>query len=356
MLREFLELQGFSVATVHDGETALVRVAEAPPDLVVLDVMLPGISGFEVLKRLRETPRPAGGHADGPWRGSRADHRPAGRRRRLPAKALQSPGAGCAHPGGAEALPRWRVGRGPEWQRAIWWWGRSGSTSGAGNCSPVKCPSRLTAAEMRVLEHLMRRPGEVLSRARLTELALDRPIEAYDRSIDTLVSKLRRKLSAAGVAGDCIRGAPGPWLRARSRAPPGNQSGKADPWISVSADCTGAWRSTSASHSWPSSSSASAASGWSRRASWRTTRRPARARSAGKPLRCCRPRAGQASSAGCAAPPFPRASSSWYSTARAATSSGGRCRPNSPASCVSPWSARRRSRRATTGPCASPRS
>ena len=53
MLREFLELQGFSVATVHDGEAALARVAEAPPDLVVLDVMLPGISGFEVLKRLR---------------------------------------------------------------------------------------------------------------------------------------------------------------------------------------------------------------------------------------------------------------------------------------------------------------
>jgi DNA-binding response OmpR family regulator len=67
-------------------------------------------------------------------------------------------------------------------------------------------PVAVTAAEMRVLEHLMRHPGEVLSRARLTELALDRPIEAYDRSIDTLISKLRRKLAAGGVAGDCIRG------------------------------------------------------------------------------------------------------------------------------------------------------
>ena len=66
-------------------------------------------------------------------------------------------------------------------------------------------PVTVTAAEMRVLEQLMRHPDEVLSRARLTELALDRPIEAYDRSIDTLISKLRRKLADAGVAAGCIR-------------------------------------------------------------------------------------------------------------------------------------------------------
>ncbi|MDP7094547.1 MAG: response regulator transcription factor, partial [Gammaproteobacteria bacterium] len=64
----------------------------------------------------------------------------------------------------------------------------------------------LTAAEIHVLEQLMRHPGEVMSRAKLTELALNRPIEAYDRSIDTLVSKLRRKISEAGIAGTCIRG------------------------------------------------------------------------------------------------------------------------------------------------------
>jgi len=56
-----------------------------------------------------------------------------------------------------------------------------------------------------VLEQLLRHPGEVLSRARLTELALERPIEAYDRSIDTLVSKLRRKLAEAGLERGCIR-------------------------------------------------------------------------------------------------------------------------------------------------------
>ena len=82
----------------------------------------------------------------------------------------------------------------------------------------------LTAAEMRVLEQLLRHPGEVLSRARLTQLALDRPIEAYDRSIDTLISKLRRKLEAAGLPEGCIGGVRGqgyvidPGLAARGEA------------------------------------------------------------------------------------------------------------------------------------------
>jgi two-component system response regulator CpxR len=67
-------------------------------------------------------------------------------------------------------------------------------------------PVQLTAAEMRVLEQLMRSPGEVMSRDRLTQMALDRPIEAYDRSIDTLISKIRRKLSAAGITTQSIRG------------------------------------------------------------------------------------------------------------------------------------------------------
>lgn len=51
---EFLMQQaGFEVATALDGETALALVNETPPDLVLLDISLPGISGFEVLEQLR---------------------------------------------------------------------------------------------------------------------------------------------------------------------------------------------------------------------------------------------------------------------------------------------------------------
>lgn len=54
---EFLMQQaGFDVTTALDGESALALVSENPPDLVLLDISLPGISGFEVLEQLRNQP------------------------------------------------------------------------------------------------------------------------------------------------------------------------------------------------------------------------------------------------------------------------------------------------------------
>ncbi len=54
---EFLMQQaGFEVLTAVDGESALQRVAERKPDLVLLDISLPGLSGFDVLSRLRAQP------------------------------------------------------------------------------------------------------------------------------------------------------------------------------------------------------------------------------------------------------------------------------------------------------------
>ncbi|MDR5858793.1 response regulator [Halomonas eurihalina] len=54
---EFLmEQAGFEVTTAEDGETALRLIAEGAPDLVLLDISLPGIGGFEVLERLRSDP------------------------------------------------------------------------------------------------------------------------------------------------------------------------------------------------------------------------------------------------------------------------------------------------------------
>jgi DNA-binding response OmpR family regulator len=54
---EFLmEQAGFQVTTAEDGEHALDSVKNAPPDLILLDISLPGISGFDVLEQLREQP------------------------------------------------------------------------------------------------------------------------------------------------------------------------------------------------------------------------------------------------------------------------------------------------------------
>lgn len=50
---ERLGRDGFSVASAHSGEEALSALAEESPDLIILDLMLPGMDGFEVLRRLR---------------------------------------------------------------------------------------------------------------------------------------------------------------------------------------------------------------------------------------------------------------------------------------------------------------
>jgi len=204
MLSEFLQLQGFELDVVHDGEAALQRMGESAADLVVLDVMLPGISGFEVLARLRRTSS-------------------------VPVVMLTARGeeseriAGLM--GGADDyLPKpfnplelvariravlKRVAGNPAAERAP----EHLVEVGALRLDLRRCevqahgsPVAVTPAEMRVLEQLMRHKGEVLSRAALTEKALHRAIEPYDRSIDTLVSNLRRKLAAAGLASPCIRG------------------------------------------------------------------------------------------------------------------------------------------------------
>src|SRR6266436_8308724 len=57
MLVEYLGPEGFATETVGTGPMALDRLTRGPVDLMVLDVMLPELSGFEVLRRLRATSR-----------------------------------------------------------------------------------------------------------------------------------------------------------------------------------------------------------------------------------------------------------------------------------------------------------
>src|SRR5277367_6250719 len=57
LLKEFLERESFSVQCVHEGHAGLEAAQQGGYDLIVLDVMLPGIDGFEILKRLRVSSR-----------------------------------------------------------------------------------------------------------------------------------------------------------------------------------------------------------------------------------------------------------------------------------------------------------
>jgi two-component system response regulator CpxR len=201
MLKEFLELQGFAVTVLHDAESALARLDAAAPDVLVLDVMLPGISGFEALRRLRATHdlpvimlTARGGESDRllGLMGGADDYLPkpfnplelAVRIRNLLRRSTPP------RPPDPEVLESGAI-RLDLKRRELTVAGRAVG---------------VTAAELHVLEHLLKHPDEVLSRAQLTELALQRPIEAWDRSIDTLVSKLRKKLQSAGIDPQCIRG------------------------------------------------------------------------------------------------------------------------------------------------------
>ena len=53
LLEELLTMRGFAVETAEDGETALARTRERPPDVVLLDVMMPRMNGFDVCRRLK---------------------------------------------------------------------------------------------------------------------------------------------------------------------------------------------------------------------------------------------------------------------------------------------------------------
>jgi len=205
MLREYLEREGFDITAVHDGDAAIAHVVaaggERRADLVILDVMLPGRSGLDVLRamRLRESPPPVlmltarGDDVDrivGLELGADDYLSKPFNPRELVARmrAVLRRVSDYAAPREVIALGPLRLD--PARHRA--------ALHGA--------QVELTGAEFRVLEVLMRETGRVVSREQLTEQALGRKLELYDRSIDTHVSNLRRKL-AFGSGGEFeIRG------------------------------------------------------------------------------------------------------------------------------------------------------
>lgn len=196
LLTQYLEPEGFTVQSVHDGESGVKKALNQVFDAIVLDVMLPKLNGFEVLKAIRE-------HLETPIlmltaRGDDID--------RIVGLEI---GADDYLP--KPCNPRELLAR----LRAI-----LRRTQKIPIQRPiiekhnilVDCSKRLvtiagqylelTNAEFNILEMLIKSPGQAFSKEELTEYALGRKYTAYDRSIDVHISNLRNKL------GDTSEGEP----------------------------------------------------------------------------------------------------------------------------------------------------
>ena len=108
LVRDVLHAKGYRTLEATSGEAALELVQEQAPDLILLDIQLPGIDGVTTLARLRELPATAddrGGRAHGPGDGGRPGVVPRRRFRRIHLEADRRP---RVHPRGRGVL-RWRV-------------------------------------------------------------------------------------------------------------------------------------------------------------------------------------------------------------------------------------------------------
>lgn len=193
MLSEFLAPDHFRLHACTSGEAGLKSLQENDFDLVILDIMLPGMSGIDVLRELRKA----------------SD---------IPVIMLTAKGDDVDRILGLEFgaddyiakpfNPRELLARMKAILRRSGQGTRQGTSLQAGEIEldtrsrqvTARGESlRLTGTEFEMLRCLMSSPGNVVSRETLSKESLGRQLLPYDRSIDTHISNLRRKLESAGV-------------------------------------------------------------------------------------------------------------------------------------------------------------
>ncbi len=199
LLSEYLTGQGYKIDLLHLGVNAKKKVITSHPDLVILDLMLPDISGLEICKSLREG-----------WRGPI-----------LMLTAMKDDidvvtgvELGADDYLGKPVAPRVLLAR----VRALLRRSSADLNSDMLEVGPVSInvPSRivqlngatlmLTTTEFDLLVLLARRAGRVQKRAVLIENLRGINFDSFDRSVDVLVSRLRRKLKEYGYMIKTVRG------------------------------------------------------------------------------------------------------------------------------------------------------
>jgi DNA-binding response OmpR family regulator len=189
LLSEYLAPEGFVTLAAGTGPAGLEQLARSAVDLVVLDVMLPELSGFEVLRRIRATSRVPVIMLTA--RGDEVD-RVVG----LEMGAddyLAKPFSARELVARIRAVLRRGPGERPAGQAVIRY-GPLRLDLRARRAEIGDLDLELTSAELRILELLVRADTRTVTRDELTHQALGRRLLPTDRSLDTHVSNLRRKL------------------------------------------------------------------------------------------------------------------------------------------------------------------
>ena len=214
LLADFLELEGFSASSIHDGAEAIEVLKGSEYDAIVLDVMLPRIQGFDVLRKLREfsgTPvimlTARGEDTDrivGLEMGA-DDYLPKPCNPRELAARLR-------------AILR-RTEKPAEPESAVLEVGALRASKTERRVEYAGTELKLTTSEFNVLLVLMRHAGEVVNKEMICQQALGRALTPYDRSVDVHVSNLRKKLGDAELIKN-VRGVGYQLVRAGVEAAP----------------------------------------------------------------------------------------------------------------------------------------
>jgi two-component system alkaline phosphatase synthesis response regulator PhoP len=191
LVEHYLKKDGFRSEAISDGQRALERIRRQPPDLLVLDLMLPGMEGLELCRILRSEPAT----------------------KRLPiimltAKAEETDKIVGLEMGADDYLTKpfspkelmariraiFRRNQPPEETKAVLNYGKMMLDGERHVVTVSKKEVELTAKEFGLLEYLLKRPGRVLSREQILNAVWGQDYYGGNRTVDVHIRHLRKKI------------------------------------------------------------------------------------------------------------------------------------------------------------------
>jgi DNA-binding response OmpR family regulator len=197
LVEHYLKKEGFKSEAISDGQKALERIRRQPPDLLVLDLMLPGLDGLELCRILRAEPAT----------------------KRLPiimltARAEETDKIVGLEMGADDYLTKpfspkelmariraiFRRNQPPEEAKAVLNYGKIMLDGERHVVSISKKEVELTAKEFGLLEYLLKRPGRVLSREQILNAVWGQDYYGGNRTVDVHIRHLRSKIPLLDTA------------------------------------------------------------------------------------------------------------------------------------------------------------